>query len=139
MACPNGSVALLLPWTNHSVSADGTIFSKGISFAIGTPPQLFSLTPSTSLDNAFVNSVAECGSATNSSCIGQLGGIYDSAASTSFAQVDYAAWSGSRESVNMASGNSHIFFTDAAAFGPKNATNKFPALPMYTNGSTDSE
>ncbi|EUC45989.1 hypothetical protein COCMIDRAFT_94012 [Bipolaris oryzae ATCC 44560] len=137
MVCPNGSEPLLLPWTNHSVSADGAIFSKGISFAIGTPPQLFSLTPSTTLGNAFINSVTECGSATNSSCIGQLSGIYDSAASTSFVQVDYAAWAGSREPVNMASGNSHIFFTDTAAFGPKNATNKFPALPMYTNGSTD--
>lgn len=139
MACSNGSAPLLLPWANNSVSADGTILSRGISFAIGTPPQLFSLTPSTIASNAFINNAAQCGSAKNSSCIGQLGGIYSSTASTSFAQVDYATWTGSRESVDMASENPYIFFSDAAAFGPNNATNKFPAFPMYTTGSANSE
>lgn len=139
MACPNGSVPLLLPWTNNSVSSTSPTFSRGVSFAIGTPPQLFSLTPSTVTNNLFIDNAAECGSATNSSCIGQLGGIYASATSTSFAEVDYAKWTGSRASVDTVSGSSYIFFNDVAAFGPNNATNKFPAFPMYTNGSTDSE
>ncbi|RAR01092.1 hypothetical protein DDE82_006781 [Stemphylium lycopersici] len=137
MACSNGSVPLLLPWTNNSVSAAGTILSRGISFAIGTPPQPFSLTPSTLSDNVFINNAAECTAATNSSCIGQLGGIYDSATSTTFAEVDYATWTGSRESIDLASASSYIFFNDATGFGLKPATNKFAAFPMLTNGSTD--
>ena len=139
MACANGSVPLLLPWTNNTVSATGKILSRGISFAIGTPPQSFSLTPSTFSNNIFLNNAAECVAATNSSCIGQLGGIYDSATSTTFAEVDYATWPGSRDSVGLASGSSSIFFNDAAAFGLKPATNKFASFPMRTNGSKDSE
>lgn len=139
MACPNGSVPLLLPWANNSVSAAGSILSRGISFAIGTPSQPFSLTPSTLSNNLFINNAAECGAATNSSCIGQLGGIYASATSTSFAEVDYAVWTGSRESVDLASASSYIFFDDAAAFGLKPSVNKAATFPMYTNGSTDSE
>jgi hypothetical protein len=138
MACANGSTPLLLPWANNSVSADGTVLSRGISFAIGTPPQPFSLTPSTLSDNLFVNNAAECVAATNTSCIGQLGGIYDSATSTSFAEVDYAVWRGSRESIDLASASSYIFFDDATAFGLKPDANKFATFPMYTNGSTDS-
>ncbi|KAH5722283.1 hypothetical protein HBI17_252120 [Parastagonospora nodorum] len=137
MACANGSVPLLLPWTNNTVSATGKILSRGISFAIGTPPQSFSLTPSTFSNNIFLNNAAECVAATNSSCIGQLGGIYDSATSTTFAEVDYATWPGSRDSVGLASGSSSIFFNDAAAFGLKPATNKFASFPMRTNGSKD--
>ncbi|KAF2833366.1 hypothetical protein CC86DRAFT_441901 [Ophiobolus disseminans] len=137
MACPNSSVPLLLPWTNNSVSTAGTILSRGISFAIGTPPQPFSLTPSTLSDNLFINNKVECGATTNSSCIGQLGGIYDSATSTSFTEANYATWQGSRETVDLVSINSYVFFDDAAAFGLKPAANKFPAFPMYTNGSTD--
>jgi hypothetical protein len=139
MACSNGSVPLLLPWTNNSVSATGTILSRGISFAIGTPPQSFSLTPSTFSNNVFVNNAVECVAATNSSCIGQLGGTYDSATSTTFAEVDYATWPGSRDSVELASGSSSLFFKDAAAFGLKPATNKFASFPMQTNSSEDSE
>lgn len=139
MACANGSTPLLLPWTNNSVSADGTVLSRGISFSIGTPPQPFSLTPSTLSDNLFINNAAECTAATNTSCIGQLGGVYDSAASTTFAEVNYAVWTGSRESVDLASASSYIFFDDAAAFGLKPDANKFTTFPMYTNGSTDSK
>ncbi|KAH7081939.1 aspartic peptidase domain-containing protein [Paraphoma chrysanthemicola] len=137
MACANGSAPLLLPWTNNTVSAAGTILSRGISFAIGTPPQSFSLTPSTRSNNLFVNNAAECKAATNSSCIGQLGGIYSSATSTSFAQVNYAIWGGSRDSVDLASSSSYVFFDDAVAFGLKPTTNKFALFPGYTNGSTD--
>lgn len=137
MACSNGSAPLLLPWTNTSVSADGTILTRGVSFSIGTPPQLFSLTPSTRSENLFVNSVDECVAATNSSCIGQLGGVYDSSASTSFAELGYAAWTGSRDSIDLASAGSYIFFDDAVAFGLEPTKNKFPVSPMYTNGSKD--
>jgi hypothetical protein len=139
MACPNGSTPLLLPWTNNSVSAAGTILSRGISFAVGTPPQSFSLTPSTFSDNVFLNNAAECVAATNSSCIGQLGGIYDSTTSTTFAEVSYATWPGSRDPVELASGSSSIFFNDAIAFGLKPATNKLASFPIQTNGSKDSE
>ncbi|KAF9696094.1 hypothetical protein EKO04_006181 [Ascochyta lentis] len=137
MACPNGSVPLLLPWANNSASAAGTILSRGISFTIGTPPQSFSLTPSTVSNNVFINNAKECVTATNKSCIGQLGGIYDSATSTSFAQVDYAAWGGSRDTVDLASASSYIFFDDAMAFGLDPAANKFSSFPMYTNTSAD--
>ncbi|KAI4911232.1 uncharacterized protein J4E92_010287 [Alternaria infectoria] len=137
MACANGSKPLLLPWANNTVSADGTVLTRGISFAIGTPPQPFSLTPSTLSDNLFINNAAECVAATNTSCIGQLGGIYDSATSTTFKEVDYATWTGSRESVDLAYASSYIFFDDAAAFGLKPDANKFATFPMYTNGSTD--
>jgi hypothetical protein len=137
MACANGSAPLLLPWANNSVSAAGTILSRGISFSLGTPPQPFSLTPSTRSNNLFVNNAAECKVATNSSCIGQLGGIYDSAKSTTFTQVNYAVWEGSRDSVDLASSSSYVFFDDAVAFGLKPETNKFALYPGYTNGSTD--
>ncbi|KAJ4985395.1 aspartic-type endopeptidase [Stagonosporopsis vannaccii] len=137
MACPNGSVPLILPWTNNSVSAAGTILSRGISFSVGTPPQPFSLTPSTLSTNLFLNSAAECVAATNSSCIGQLGGVYDSATSTSFAQVDYSTWGGSRDTVDLALASSYVFFDDAVTFGLEPTTNKFSPFPIYTNGSTD--
>jgi hypothetical protein len=139
MACSNGSTPLLLPWTNNSVSAAGTVLTRGISFTIGTPPQPFSLTPSTLSNNVFINNAAECVAATNSSCIGQLGGIYASATSTSFAEVDYAVWTGSRDIIELASAGSYVFFNDAAAFGLKPTANKFASFPMYTNGSTDSK
>lgn len=138
MACPNGSTPLLLPWTNNSVSATpGAILSRGVSFAVGTPPQPFSLRPSTFSNNLFVNNAAECVAATNSSCIGQLGGIFDSAASTSFAKKDYAVWEGSRDVVNLASESSNIFFDDAVAFGLHPKVNTFSPYPLYTNGSQD--
>ncbi|KAH6629787.1 aspartic peptidase domain-containing protein [Boeremia exigua] len=137
MACPNGSVPLVLPWTNNSVSAAGTVLSRGISFSVGTPPQSFSLTPSTSSNNLFLNSAAECVAATNSSCIGQLGGIYDSATSTSFAEVDYSTWGGSRDTVDLALASSYVFFDDAMSFGLKPTANKFAPFPIYTNGSSD--
>jgi hypothetical protein len=138
MACANGSTPLLLPWANNTVSAGG-ILSRGISFSIGTPAQPFSLTPSTRSNNLFVNNAAECKAATNSSCIGQLGGIYDSATSTTFKQVNYAVWEGSRDSVDLASSSSYVFFDDAVAFGLKPTTNKFALFPSYTNGTTDGE
>ncbi|KAH7398285.1 aspartic peptidase domain-containing protein [Pyrenochaeta sp. MPI-SDFR-AT-0127] len=137
MACSNGSVPLLLPWTNNSVSAAGTILSRGISFSVGTPPQPFSLTPSTLSNNLFLNNAAECVAAKNSSCIGQLGGIYDSATSTSFAQVGYSIWGGSRDTVDLALASSYVFFDDAVTFGLKPTANKFSPFPIYTNGSTD--
>ncbi|KAF2031911.1 hypothetical protein EK21DRAFT_62252 [Setomelanomma holmii] len=137
MACPNGSAPLLLPWTNNSISAAGIILSRGISFSIGTLSQSFSLTPSTRSNNLFVNNAAEYTAATNSSCIGQLGGIYSSATSTSFGQVSYGVWEGSRDSVDLASASSYVFFDDAVAFGLKPTANKFTKFPGYTNGSAD--
>jgi len=138
MACPNGSIPLLLPWTNNSVSAvAGAISSRGVSFAIGTPPQPFSLTPSTFLNNLFVNNAAECVATTNRSCIGQLGGIYDSASSTSFTKKDYAVWEGSRDLVDLAAESSTIYVNDAVAFGMKPKANTFSSYPFYTNGSKD--
>lgn len=139
MACPNGSVPLLLPWTNNSVSAAGAVLSRGISFTVGTPPQPFSLTPSTLSNNLFVNSAVECTAVTNSSCLGQLGGVYDSATSTSFAQVNYAAWAGSRNTVDSALASTYIFLEDSVAFGLKPTANKFSPFPIYTNGSSDSK
>ncbi|KAF2186488.1 acid protease [Zopfia rhizophila CBS 207.26] len=128
---------LLLPWTNATVSADGTILSRGIEFTVGTPPQPFALTPATSTNNLYLNNVAECVAAKNSSCIGQVGGAFDNAASTTFAQSPYAVWRGSRDSIELASSSSYAFFEDAISFGLDPATNKDTAFPMYTNGSTD--
>lgn len=138
MACPNGSAPLILPWANNSlVATAGTVVSRGISFSIGTPPQVFSLSPSTRLENLFVNNVAECGAAANSSCVGQVGGVFESALSTSFVQKNYANWGGSRESVNLAEAGSYVFFDDSISFGKSPETNKFALFPVFTNGSTD--
>lgn len=137
MACPNGSTALLLPWTNNTVSAVGNSLARGIAFAVGSPAQSFSLTPSTLSDNVFINNAAECGGTTNNSCIGQLGGVYDSSASTTFSEMSYADWPGSRETIELESASSYIFFDDAV--GLKATGNKFASFPMLTNGSKDSE
>ena len=135
--CPNGSAPLLLPWTNATAAAGGAVLSRGITFTVGTPPQPFALNPSTFSNNLFVNNVAECVDAKNLSCIGQVGGVFDSSASTSFVTIDYANWGGSRDGMELASRGSYNFFEDAIAFGTAPATNKFAAYPGFTNGSTD--
>jgi hypothetical protein len=59
----------------------------------------------------------QCKAVTNSSCIGQLGGPYDSATSTSFTQINYAVWEGSRDTEDLTSSSSYIFFDDAVSSG----------------------
>lgn len=137
MSCLNGSTPLLLPWTNHSVSAiSDSVVTRGIAFTAGSPAQSFSLTPSTTSDNIFVGSAEQCGASINQTCVAQFGGVFDSTKSTSFTETNYAKWGGSRESIDWASDSSYVFFADSIAIGQSPNTRKLVDLPMYTNRST---
>src|SRR4051794_30528739 len=69
MTCANTTAPSLLDWSNITASSDNRAISRGISFAIGTPPQALSLRPSINDNNTFVFNVADCVSASTDTCI----------------------------------------------------------------------
>lgn len=126
MTCKNSADPLLLPWANVTVSSDGLASFRGIKVAIGTPPQTFSLIPSTSYNNLWVVNITECGSTFNDSCIGPLGGVYDPEVSSTYYPTTLSNWNGSYDTP-IIPGYFEIF-NDDLRFGENTTVYGFPCI-----------
>ena len=126
MSCPDGVPPvppLQLPITNNTVTPDGKAVAIGIQLGIGTPQQIFSLKPATSLSDLFLFNIADCGSLANDSCIGPKGGVYDPGASSSYVQTTSQQWNGSRNHNLPAT-----YFNDILHYGSSEVAWDFPAF-----------
>ncbi|KAH6882008.1 aspartic peptidase domain-containing protein [Alternaria rosae] len=138
---------LTLTWSNITVTQDGLGVARGIELGIGTPHQIFAFRPSTTLNNTRVNNVINCGSASNDSCIGGLGGAFDAPKSTSYAVSIKSQWNGSQIDAEDSTG-AYVYFNDDVAFQENGNVDGFPlvmdsevwgggqsGLPLGTNSS----
>ena len=126
MTCPNGVAPLQLPIANYSVTQDGVGITRGIELGIGTPQQAFSLFPGASFQNVFAFNSADCGNASNDSCIAIKGGVFSSKASSSFVQSIRTQWNGTQEDDEGAD----IYFNDVLSYG---STGQSPGFPIIMN------
>jgi hypothetical protein len=85
------------------------------------------LRPSTTLNNTRINNVVNCGSATNDSCIGGLGGAFDSTKSTSYAVSIKSQWNGSQIDDEDDTGG-YVYFNDDVAFQENGHVDGFPLV-----------
>ena len=127
-ASGNCNVApLSLPWSNVTVSTNGVAVTRGIELGIGTPNQIFSLRPSTTLNNTRLSNVLDCGSEANTSCVGRKGGVYDSSKSSTFSISIKDRWNGSAADTETATG-SYVYFNDFIDFGRNESIWGFPLV-----------
>lgn len=120
---------LSLPWSNITVSANGVAVTRGIEIGIGTPNQIFSLRPSTTLNNTRIANVLDCGSETNTSCVGGKGGVFDSAKSSTFVVSLKERWNGSTADTEAATG-AYVYFNDVIDFQTNGTV---PGYPLVEN------
>ncbi|KAL8693972.1 MAG: hypothetical protein Q9224_003654, partial [Gallowayella concinna] len=118
---------LSLPWSNITVSANGVAVTRGIELGIGTPNQIFSLRPSTTLNNTRIANVLDCGSETNISCVGGKGGVFDSSKSSTFAVSLKNRWNGSSVDSETASG-AYVYFNDVIDFQANGTVLGYPLV-----------
>lgn len=127
MSCSSDVKPLQFTFQNVTLTDDGRARSNGIAVQLGTPAQVFSLTPTTLLNNTFVNNIATCGSETNASCISTIGGGYDTSASSTFRSSTSDAWNGSAENgADAFIGLSAIYFNDVLTV----ASQVLPGFPL---------
>ncbi|KAK5092612.1 hypothetical protein LTR70_001999 [Exophiala xenobiotica] len=127
MSCSSDVKPLQFTFQNVTLTDDGRARSNGIAVQIGTPPQTFSLTPTTLLNNTFVNNIATCESGSNSSCVSVIGGGFDASASSTFDSTTFDAWNGSGEGATDAFlSTSAIYFNDVLNV----ASQKLPGFPF---------
>ena len=134
MSCPNGISPLLLPITNYTISSNGFTTSRGIQFGIGTPQQLMTAVPGISDSNLVIPNLQYCGSASNYSCVGSLGGAYTPKKSSTYVQTTEAQWNGTFSSAVAQGSNALIFFEDVLDFGASGYAYGFPSIspgPQY--------
>ncbi|KAK5941903.1 hypothetical protein PMZ80_005854 [Knufia obscura] len=135
MSCTSGIEPLQLTFQDITLTNDGKAQSHGIAVQIGSPPQTFSLTPTTFMNNTFVNNIATCGSESNSTCVSIIGGGYDASASSTFASSTYDAWNGSAESTEDAfialAGS--IYFNDILSV----AAQKLSGFPLLIQANSN--
>ena len=118
---------LSLPWSNVTVSTNGVAVTRGVEIGIGTPNQIFSLRPSTTLNNTRLSNVVDCGSEANTSCVGGKGGVYDSSKSSTFVVSIKDRWNGSAADTETATG-SYVYFNDFIAFRSNGSILGFPLV-----------
>lgn len=118
---------LSLLWSNITVSANGIAVTRGIELGIGTPNQIFSLRPSTVLNNTRVANVLDCGSATNTSCVGGKGGVFDSSKSSTFVVSLKNRWNGSEADTETATG-AYVYFNDVINFQANGTVLGYPLV-----------
>ena len=116
---------LSLPWSNITVSKDGVAVSRGIELGIGTPNQVFSFRPSTTVNNTRVANVHTCGSEANTSCVGAKGGVFDSSQSSSFVLSLKTRWNGSATDSEGDTG-AYVYFNDVMDFQAKGSLLGYP-------------
>ena len=118
---------LTLPWSNVTVSTNGVAVTRGIELGIGTPNQIFSLRPSTTLNNTLLSNVLDCGSETNTTCVGGKGGVYDSSKSSTYAVSIKDRWNGSTLDTETATG-AYVYFNDVIDFQSDATVYGFPLV-----------
>ena len=118
---------LSLPWRNVTVSINGAAVTRGIELGIGTPNQIFSLRPSTTLNNTRLSNVIDCGSEANISCVGAKGGVYDSSKTSTFSVSIIERWNGSAVDIETATG-SYVYFNDVVNFESNGSIMGFPLV-----------
>ncbi|KAL8903485.1 MAG: hypothetical protein Q9207_003898 [Kuettlingeria erythrocarpa] len=118
---------LSLPWSNITVSANGIAVTRGIELGIGSPTQIFSLRPSTVLNNTRIANVLDCGSATNTSCVGGKGGVFDSSKSSTFVVSLKNRWNGSAADTETATG-AYVYFHDVINFQANGTVAGYPLV-----------
>jgi hypothetical protein len=109
---------MFLPWNNISVTPDQVAINRGIQIAIGTPPQIFSMRPSTADVDLYVANKADCAPSYNDSCESFYGGVFDPNASSTFHLTTKGHWNGTDDP--SLTGLASIYFNDVLFFG--NAT-----------------
>ncbi|ORX94715.1 hypothetical protein BCR34DRAFT_608181 [Clohesyomyces aquaticus] len=138
---------LTLVWSNTTVSQDGLGVARGIELGIGSPHQIFAFRPATTLNNTRINNVLNCGSASNDSCIGALGGGFDPSKSKSYSVSIKSQWNGSQVDAEDSTG-AYVYFNDDVGFQNNGHVEGFPlvmdsevfggsqaGLPLGTNSS----
>lgn len=110
-----------------TVSEDGRAISRGVAVGLGTPQQILALAPSIVDDNIFVFNAQDCVSASNSSCIGLKGGVYNASSSHTFRKTTQAAWNGTQQAVELTQ-STFIFFNDELYFGSDASLDGFPLI-----------
>ncbi len=118
---------LSLSWSNITVSANGVAVTRGIEIGIGTPNQIFSLRPSTTLNNTRIANVLDCGSQTNTSCVGGKGGVFDSSKSSTFVVSLKNRWNGSAADTEAATG-AYVYFDDVIDFQANGTVQGYPLV-----------
>ncbi|KAH7305129.1 aspartic peptidase domain-containing protein [Rhexocercosporidium sp. MPI-PUGE-AT-0058] len=127
---------LYLPWRNITVSLDGLAVTRGIELGIGTPSQIFSLRPATTLNNTRISNVLECVSLSNISCIGAAGGVFDATKSSTYEVSIRNAWNGSQADQETATG-SYVYFNDVLKFERNGSVLGFPLVNAGLDGGPD--
>ena len=64
--------------------------------------------PTTAADDLFVTNVANCGDATNDTCVGTVGGVFSPGKSSSYVLTTKGQWNGTKD--YDVDGGSYIFF-----------------------------
>ncbi|KAL8947885.1 MAG: hypothetical protein Q9222_005878 [Ikaeria aurantiellina] len=118
---------LSLPWSNITVSTNGVAVTRGIELGVGTPNQIFSLRPSTTLNNTRIANVLDCGSETNTSCVGSKGGVYDSTKSSTYKVSLKDRWNGSAADTETANG-AYVYFNDIIDFQVNGTVRGYPLV-----------
>ncbi|KAF2871115.1 hypothetical protein BDV95DRAFT_595011 [Massariosphaeria phaeospora] len=138
---------LSLTWSNITVTQDGLGVTRGIELGVGSPHQVFSFRPSTTLNNTRINNVLNCGSAGNNSCIGGLGGGFEQSKSRTYSLSIKSQWNGSAIDQEDSTG-AFVYFNDDVGFQSQGDVDGFPlvmesevgggsqsGLPLGTNSS----
>ncbi|KAL8996891.1 MAG: hypothetical protein Q9169_003702 [Polycauliona sp. 2 TL-2023] len=118
---------LSLAWSNITVSSNGVAVTRGIELGIGTPNQIFSLRPSTTLNNTRIANVLDCGNQSNTQCIGGKGGVFDSSKSSSFVVSLKNRWNGSAADTEAATG-AYVYFNDVIDFQANGTVQGYPLV-----------
>ena len=118
---------LVLPWSNITVSSDGLAVTRGIEVGIGTPNQIFSFRPDTTINNTRIYNVLDCGSVSNTSCVGGKGGVFDSTQSSTYVVSIKDRWNGSAADAETATG-SYVYFNDLIDFQKNGTIEGFPLV-----------
>jgi hypothetical protein len=118
---------LALTWSNITVTQDGLGVTRGIELGVGSPHQIFAFRASTTLNNTRINNVLNCGSASNNSCIGSLGGGFDTSKSSTYAVSIKSQWNGSAVDQESPDG-SYVYFNDDTGFQKQGDVDGFPLV-----------
>ncbi|KAL8851760.1 MAG: hypothetical protein Q9221_003370 [Calogaya cf. arnoldii] len=106
---------------------NGVAVTRGIELGIGTPNQIFSLRPSTTLNNTRIANVLDCVSQSNTSCVGGKGGVFDSAKSSTFVVSLKNRWNGSAADTEAATG-AYVYFNDVIDFQANGTVLGYPLV-----------
>ena len=118
---------LQLAWSNTTVSIDGFAVTRGIEVGLGTPNQIFSFRPSSTVNNTRVNNVLSCVSASNDSCVGSDGGVFNPSISSTYQVSIKAQWNGSQIDQEDSTG-SYVYFNDGVDFQSNGHVRGFPLV-----------